>query len=47
MNFDGIRELQWRFGYAFAIVLMLAVAATLHVLFKPQLDPVTSQGQHQ
>jgi magnesium transporter len=33
MNFDGIREFQWRFGYAFAIVLMLAAAVALHVLF--------------
>jgi len=34
MTFDGIPELRWRFGHAFAIVLMLAVAATLYVLFK-------------
>jgi magnesium transporter len=34
MNFDGIPELRWRFGYAFAIALMLAVAATLYALFK-------------
>jgi magnesium transporter len=34
MNFDGIPELRWRFGYAFAIVLMVAVAATLYLLFK-------------
>ena len=46
-NFDGIRELQRRCGYAFAIVLMPAVAATLHVLLEPQLHPVTSQGQQQ
>jgi magnesium transporter len=34
MNFDAIPELRWRFGYAFAIGLMIAVAATLYVLFK-------------
>jgi magnesium transporter len=34
MNFDAIPELHWRFGYAFAILLMLAVAATLYALFK-------------
>jgi magnesium transporter len=34
MNFDAIPELRWRFGYAFAILLMLAVAATLYALFK-------------
>jgi magnesium transporter len=34
MNFDAIPELRWRFGYAFAIALMVAVAATLYVLFR-------------
>ena len=34
MNFDGIPELRWRFGYAFALLLMLATAVTLFVLFK-------------
>jgi magnesium transporter len=34
MNFDAIPELRWRFGYAFAIGLMIAVAATLFALFR-------------
>jgi magnesium transporter len=34
MNFDAIPELRWRFGYAFAIALMIAVAATLFALFR-------------
>jgi magnesium transporter len=34
MNFDGIPELSWRFGYAFAIALMIAVAVTLYALFR-------------
>ena len=34
MNFDAIPELRWRFGYAFAIALMLAVAAALYAVFK-------------
>ena len=34
MNFDGIPELRWRFGYAFAIALMVAVAATLYLRFR-------------
>ncbi|MPZ04518.1 magnesium and cobalt transport protein CorA, partial [Micrococcus luteus] len=34
MNFDGMPELHWTFGYPFALGLMLAVALTLFVLFK-------------
>ena len=34
MNFDGMPELHWAFGYPFALGLMLAVALTLFVLFK-------------
>ena len=34
MNFDAIPELRWRFGYAFAIALMIAVAVTLYALFR-------------
>ena len=32
--FDAIPELHWRFGYAFAILLMVAVAAALFAVFK-------------
>jgi magnesium transporter len=34
MNFDGIPELEWRFGYAYAVVLMLATSVTLYLVFK-------------
>jgi magnesium transporter len=34
MNFDGMPELHWAYGYPFAIVLMLMVSATLYVVFK-------------
>jgi magnesium transporter len=34
MNFDHMPELHWRFGYPFAIVLMLAVSVTLYTVFK-------------
>jgi magnesium transporter len=34
MNFDHMPELQWQFGYPFALGLMLAVSVALYVLFK-------------
>ncbi len=34
MNFDQIPELDWAFGYPFALVLMLLVSVTLWALFK-------------
>ncbi|MDQ4049417.1 MAG: hypothetical protein M3131_08575 [Actinomycetota bacterium] len=34
MNFDGMPELRWRFGYAYALLLMLATSLTLYVVFK-------------
>ena len=34
MNFDHMPELGWRFGYAYAVGLMVATAAALWVLFK-------------
>lgn len=34
MNFDGMPELHWAFGYPFALGLMLALAAVLYVVFK-------------
>jgi len=34
MNFDGIPELQWRFGYAYALLLMVATSVTLYLVFK-------------
>ena len=34
MNFEHIPELDWRFGYPFAIALMVAVGFGLYLLFK-------------
>ena len=34
MNFDHMPELHWTYGYPFAIVLMIGVAAGLFALFK-------------
>ncbi len=34
MNFDHMPELEWRFGYPFALGLMLLVSLTLYVIFK-------------
>jgi magnesium transporter len=34
MNFDAMPELQWRYGYPFALLLMVLVAVTLYTLFK-------------
>ena len=34
MNFERMPELEWRFGYPFALVLMAAVCLTLYTLFK-------------
>ena len=34
MNFQNMPELQWRFGYPFAIGLMLLVSVGLYTLFK-------------
>ena len=34
MNFDRMPELDWRFGYPFALALMAAVCLTLYALFK-------------
>jgi magnesium transporter len=34
MNFDGMPELHWHFGYPFALVLMLLVSVVLYGVFK-------------
>jgi magnesium transporter len=34
MNFDYMPELHWRYGYPFALVLMLMVSVTLYLVFK-------------
>ena len=34
MNFDAMPELRWRYGYPFALLLMVLVAVTLYALFK-------------
>lgn len=34
MNFTVMPELQWRYGYPFALLLMVLVAGTLYMLFK-------------
>jgi magnesium transporter len=34
MNFDHMPELQWRFGYAYALLLMAGIAAGLFAWFK-------------
>lgn len=34
MNFEVMPELGWRLGYPFALALMIAMVATLYVLFR-------------
>ena len=34
MNFDRIPELQWRFGYPYAVLLMVGTSLTLYLVFK-------------
>ncbi|MEO8625345.1 MAG: CorA family divalent cation transporter, partial [Candidatus Limnocylindrales bacterium] len=34
MNFKAMPELDWAFGYPFALVLMLVVSATLFFVFR-------------
>jgi magnesium transporter len=34
MNFDYMPELHWRYGYPFAMVLMVMVSVTLYLVFK-------------
>jgi magnesium transporter len=34
MNFDGMPELHWRFGYVYALLLMVATSATLYAVVK-------------
>ena len=34
MNFDRIPELQWRFGYPFALLLMVGTSVALYLVFK-------------
>jgi magnesium transporter len=34
MNFESMPELAWRFGYPFAVLLMLGVSVTLYLIFK-------------
>jgi magnesium transporter len=34
MNFRHMPELDWRYGYPFALALMLLVCVTLHRVFK-------------
>ena len=34
MNFDHMPELDWRLGYPFALVLMVAVSVSLYFIFK-------------
>jgi magnesium transporter len=34
MNFDAMPELHWRYGYPFALLLMVLIAVTLYTLFK-------------
>jgi magnesium transporter len=34
MNFDYVPELHWRYGYPFALVLMVMVSVTLYLVFK-------------
>ena len=34
MNFDHMPELDWTFGYPFAIVLMAVVCTSLYLIFK-------------
>jgi magnesium transporter len=34
MNFTGMPELHWRFGYAYALVLMFAISLSLFFMFK-------------
>ncbi|MDQ3466948.1 MAG: transporter, partial [Chloroflexota bacterium] len=34
MNFDHMPELHWRFGYPFALILMLAVSFAIYFAFR-------------
>ncbi len=34
MNFDRIPELEWRFGYPFALLLMVGTSVGLYLVFK-------------
>ena len=34
MNFEYMPELHWRYGYPFAVVLMLMVSVTVYLVFK-------------
>jgi magnesium transporter len=34
MNFDYMPELQWRYGYLFALSLMALIALGLYVMFR-------------
>ena len=34
MNFDNMPELQWHFGYPYALALMLLVCTALYLIFK-------------
>jgi magnesium transporter len=34
MNFDGMPELHWRFGYPATLVLMVTLSVALYVLFR-------------
>jgi len=34
MNFEHMPELGWRFGYAFALLLMVGLSVVLHRLFR-------------
>ena len=36
MNFDRIPELHWRFGYPFALLLMVLMSVALYVMFRRQ-----------
>jgi Mg2+ and Co2+ transporter CorA len=36
MNFDRMPELHWRFGYPWALLLMVLMSVTLYVMFKRQ-----------
>jgi Mg2+ and Co2+ transporter CorA len=36
MNFDRMPELHWRFGYPFALVLMVVMSIALYVMFRRQ-----------
>ncbi len=34
MNFENMPELNWRFGYPMAVVLMFGVSLVLYAIFK-------------